>query len=73
MYQTSVEEIVAEKVMETSEGQEHSFHGMGREDIDARMLGNGRPFVLEIKNPVKRFIDLKEMEEKTFNSSVAAS
>jgi tRNA pseudouridine synthase 10 len=62
MYQTSVEEIVAEKVMEASEGQEHSFHGMGREDIDARMLGNGRPFVLEIKNPVKRFIDLNEME-----------
>lgn len=63
MYQTSVEEIVAKEVMEASEGHEHSFHGMGREDIDARMLGNGRPFVLEIKNPVKRSIDLNEMEK----------
>lgn len=64
MYQTSVEEIVAKEVMEASEGHEHSFHGMGREDIDARMLGNGRPFVLEIKNPVKRNIDLNEMERQ---------
>jgi tRNA pseudouridine synthase 10 len=63
MYQTSVEEIVAKEVMEASEGHEHSFHGMGREDIDARMLGNGRPFVLEIKNPVRRSIDLIEMEK----------
>jgi tRNA pseudouridine synthase 10 len=34
---------------------------MGREDIDARMLGTGRPFVLEISEPRKRHLDLDEL------------
>ncbi len=38
------------------------FHASGREDIDARMLGNGRPFVIEISKPKKRFVDLKQIE-----------
>lgn len=63
-YETSVEELIAKKVMDYTEGEDHVFHGMGREDIDARMLGNGRPFVLEIKKPKKRFIDLKMLEKE---------
>ncbi len=62
MYQESVEEIIAKPVLEITEGEESRFHGAGREDIDARMLGNGRRFVLEIKNPKKRSMDLKELE-----------
>lgn len=57
-YETSVEEVVAAEVMDQSEGEAHTFHGMGREDIDARMLGNGRPFVLEITRPRQRTLDL---------------
>ncbi len=34
------------------------LHGMGREDIDVRCLGQGRPFVLEIKSPIRRTADL---------------
>ncbi len=63
-YPESVEEIIAKKVLEEFQGDGESFHGCGREDIDARMLGNGRPFVLEIKNPKKRRADLKELEKK---------
>ena len=63
-YQTSVEEIIAEKVLEATGGESESFHGCGREDIDARMLGEGRPFVLEIKNPKIRNIDLGELERE---------
>lgn len=63
-YETSVEEIIAKKVIELTEGKEHLFHGMGREDIDARMLGNGRPFVLEIRSPKKRKINLLELEKE---------
>ena len=63
-YPESVEEIIAKKVLEEFQGDGESFHGCGREDIDARMLGNGRPFVLEIKNPKKRRVDLKELEKK---------
>jgi tRNA pseudouridine synthase 10 len=64
MYPISVEEIIAEEVMKSTKGEAHEFHGMGREDIDAVMLGNGRPFVLEIKKPIKRHIDLKELEDR---------
>ena len=63
-YPESVEEIIAKKVLEEFQGDGESFHGCGREDIDARMLGNGRPFVLEIKNPKKRRANLKELEKK---------
>ncbi len=61
MYPTSVEEIIAGPAMEQSGGTDHSFHGMGREDIDALMLGEGRPFVLEVKNPRRRTLDLMSM------------
>src|SRR3989304_5825866 len=47
MYETSVEEIVATPLMAQVGGTGHAMHGMGREDVDARTLGNGRPFVLE--------------------------
>jgi len=62
MYETSVEEIVASRVMEQSGGSGHALHGLGREDIDARMLGRGRPFVVEILNPRRRSIDLVKAE-----------
>ncbi len=57
-YETSVEEIVAREVMAQAEGEAHAFHGMGREDIDARMLGGGRPFVFEVQRPRRRRLDL---------------
>jgi tRNA pseudouridine synthase 10 len=66
MYLESVEELIAEPVLEKTKGEEASFHASGREDIDARMLGSGRPFVIEIKKPIKRFINLKNLE-KTIN------
>jgi len=64
MYPTSVEELVAGPLMAAALGREHSLHGMGREDIDARMLGNGRPFVVEIQDPRKRGIDLVALESE---------
>ncbi|MBW9221526.1 tRNA pseudouridine(54/55) synthase Pus10 [Methanothermococcus sp. SCGC AD-155-C09] len=63
-YNTSVEEIIAEPFMEVFKGKDESFHGAGREDIDVRMLGRGRPFVLQIKEPKVRKANLKEIKEK---------
>lgn len=63
-YQESVEELIAEKIMKETGGSNTKFHGAGREDIDALMLGNGRPFVLEILNPKKRVIDLVKMKKQ---------
>jgi len=64
MYETSVQELIAEPVLKVSGGIKTSFHGMGREDIDALMLGNGRPFVLEIKEPKKRVLDYEKLEKE---------
>jgi tRNA pseudouridine synthase 10 len=58
MYPTSVEEVVAAEIMRESGGRAHALHGMGREDVDARMLGRGRPFILEVKEPRRRHLDL---------------
>ena len=38
--------------------REISLHGMGREDVDVRCLGQGRPFVLEVARPARREVDL---------------
>jgi len=62
MYPESVEELVSKPLLEAAEGEKTSFHASGREDIDARMLGTGRPFVIEISKPKKRFLDLKKLE-----------
>ena len=62
-YETSVQELVGERFLELTGGTKASFHGMGREDIDARMLGNGRPFVLEIKEPKKRLLNYRQLED----------
>ena len=35
---------------------------MGREDIDVRCLGQGRPFVIEIKKPGTRIVNLEEIQ-----------
>jgi tRNA pseudouridine synthase 10 len=64
LYKTSVEELIANNFLVVTEGDEESFHGCGREDIDVRTLGTGRPFVLEIKNPKKRKLDLQDLENK---------
>ncbi|MGA8537419.1 MAG: tRNA pseudouridine(54/55) synthase Pus10, partial [Thermoplasmata archaeon] len=57
-YPTSVEELVGAPLLSSAEAAETRFHGMGREDIDARMLGRGRPFVLELVRPHRRTFDL---------------
>ena len=62
MYPESVEELVSKPLLEAAEGEKTSFHASGREDIDARMLGSGRPFVIEVSKPKKRFLDLKKLE-----------
>lgn len=64
MYDESVEELVSKIFLKETKGLDSSFHGAGREDIDVLMLGTGRPFVLEIKSPKIRNIDLQKLELK---------
>ncbi len=63
MYPESVEEIIAGPILEKTGGEDVAFHAAGREDVDARMLGTGRPFIMEVKKPRRRFIDLQNLAE----------
>ena len=62
-YKTSIQEIVAKPFMKSTKGKSNAFHGMGREDVDARCLG-WRPFVIEIIGSKIRNINLKEIQRK---------
>ncbi len=63
-YLTSVEELIITPVLEMCKGKQAFLHGAGREDVDARMLGNGRPFIVEVREPRKRKIDLDDLRER---------
>ncbi len=63
-YLTSVEELVTPEFIKESRATDSKFHGAGREDIDVRMLGSGRPFILELRNPRVRDLDFTKIEKK---------
>ncbi len=55
----TVESIIGEPLRNMLDGRKYYLHGAGREDVDVRMLGNGREFVIEISEPKRRDVDLK--------------
>jgi len=63
LYPTSIQEIIEKPLLKLTKGKSSSFHAQGREDIDARCL-DWRPFVIEIKKPKLRKIDLKKIEKE---------
>eukprot|EP01138_Halocafeteria_seosinensis_P013510 gb/GECG01013798.1/.p1 GENE.gb/GECG01013798.1/~~gb/GECG01013798.1/.p1 ORF type:complete len:673 (+),score=65.89 gb/GECG01013798.1/:1-2019(+) len=67
---SSVEELIAGPFAKESastddrlccEAASYKFHSAGREDIDVRMLGTGRPFVIELLEP-KRVTHLRSKD-----------
>ncbi|WMW24620.1 tRNA pseudouridine(54/55) synthase Pus10 [Methanolobus sediminis] len=63
-YPESVDELIGKELIEMTEAMDSKFHGAGREDIDALMLGTGRPFVVEAVSPKIRSIDVWELEKR---------
>ncbi|MEF8783212.1 MAG: tRNA pseudouridine(54/55) synthase Pus10 [Haloarculaceae archaeon] len=61
-YDESVEQLTAPPVEEALGGNDATFHGAGREDVDALMLGTGRPFVIEVAEPRVRHVDTDELQ-----------
>ncbi len=61
-YADSVEELIGRPVIEIFGAENAVLHGAGREDIDARMVGTGRPFILEVVSPRKRSVNLADLE-----------
>ena len=57
----SVQELFAWVAMPRFKARRNKFHGAGREDMDVRMLGEGRPFVFEVLRAKMPQIDLSEL------------
>ncbi|WP_414837006.1 tRNA pseudouridine(54/55) synthase Pus10 [Candidatus Nanohalococcus occultus] len=66
-YPTSVQEIIQEPFMRETKAIDAKFHGGGREDVDARCLGK-REFVLELREPIHRDLDLEALAEEVNES-----
>ncbi len=62
-YPESVEELIGNVLLKHTKGTETSFHGAGREDIDALCHG-WREFIIEIHEPKIRNINLEEIQEE---------
>ncbi|VVC01943.1 tRNA pseudouridine synthase Pus10 [uncultured archaeon] len=70
----SVEDEIGKAVLPLFEASGCVLHASGREDVDVRMLGNGRPFVMEIMSPKRRNVDASEIERRlSGNPHVRAS
>ncbi len=67
-YPLSVEEVL-QKIAKRLEGEKAILHASGREDVDARMLGTGRPMIVEIVKPKHRRISLRELEDLVNSTS----
>ena len=59
----SVESIIGEIFREMTESRNYFLHGAGREDVDVRMLGNGREFIIECTDPVRRSVSLDFLKQ----------
>jgi len=62
MHPCSVEEVIAGPMLDVFRGEDTKFHATGRQDIDVRMLGGGRPFAIELVRPRRRTADLQVLE-----------
>ncbi len=62
-YDYSVEELIGSVLLKYSKGTGTSFHGAGREDVDALCYG-WREFIIEIEEPKIRSFNLSEVERE---------
>jgi tRNA pseudouridine synthase 10 len=58
----SVQELIGWVLGAVFKTRKHKFHGAGREDVNVRMLGEGRPFVVELLGPKVLDVDLAAAE-----------
>jgi tRNA pseudouridine synthase 10 len=58
----SVQELIGWVLGSAFKTRRNKFHGAGREDVNVRMLGEGRPFVMEMLSPKIFDVDLAALE-----------
>ncbi|MEE9323901.1 MAG: tRNA pseudouridine(54/55) synthase Pus10 [Candidatus Aenigmarchaeota archaeon] len=62
-YKQAIQDIIARPFIKSTLASSHVLHALGREDKEARCLA-WRPFVLEIKQPIKRRIDFERVKKE---------
>ncbi|XP_020495310.1 putative tRNA pseudouridine synthase Pus10 [Labrus bergylta] len=69
--ESSVEELIAAPILSSFRADGFNFSSSGREDVDVRTLGNGRPFAMELLNPHRSRLSKVEMKQlqETINAS----
>ena len=68
--ESSVEEEMKYVIIKKYEAEDLKFSAGGREDRDVRMLGKGRPFMVEIINPKKNMEkEIKKIEDEINSTS----
>lgn len=70
--ESSVEELISDHLLAVFKAESFNFSSSGREDVDVRTLGNGRPFAVELLKPHRVHFtsqDIKELQQKINKSS----
>ncbi|XP_052054258.1 tRNA pseudouridine synthase Pus10 isoform X2 [Apodemus sylvaticus] len=70
--ETSVEELISDHLLTVFKAESFNFSSSGREDVDVRTLGNGRPFAVELLNPHRVHFtveEIKALQQKINKSS----
>lgn len=70
LYPISLQSFLRERLRNLFGSEEIYLHASGREDVDVRMIGNGRPVVVEIDKPLYREIDVREVNEVLKNDLI---
>jgi tRNA pseudouridine synthase 10 len=70
---SSVEEVIASPLVEAFQAEGTKMHATGRQDVDVRMLGGGRPFAVELLRPRKRAAELGPLEQRINASQAVAA
>jgi tRNA pseudouridine synthase 10 len=68
-YEFSVEQATW-NLKKNMKAEKTVIHAAGREDADARMLGTGRPLIIEVKRPRKRKISISDVESALNNGGM---
>ncbi|MBN3304819.1 PUS10 synthase, partial [Amia calva] len=61
--ESSVEELISEHLLANFRAEGFNFSSSGREDVDVRTLGNGRPFAIELLNPHRANFTKEEIKQ----------
>ncbi|XP_065833538.1 tRNA pseudouridine synthase Pus10-like [Oscarella lobularis] len=72
--ESSIQEMICDKLQARLKASGVKFSSSGREDVDVRMLGSGRPFVAEFVDPHRSKVSQQELcvLQKEINESTDA-